>query len=523
MRRMSHLLWLFMIALVIGLSLVPRLITTPNESDKGLHVLAYSFLMVIPVVLFPSVRANLLTGGLLILIGALNEVLQYVIGGRQASVEDVIANCGGVVLGIGLGRLFRSGLAAHPRNMLFAILFVSLSLLPSFALAQPVLPENVPGDFPSSKTSGQSATGIPFLGFILSPKLRMETHGDDNIFLTKRKTSPDTVVVVEPALALQTNWDRHGLYLGVKAEKGSYRKFSHKNYTDYAALVAGQYDVAPETYVDAGLERNRKHYGRGAGEDQEGKDTLDYVSTKGRIGLVRALGYLQLKLSGSTERSELESDRFSLGSGDYLEKTSTTYQWDLAFEYLPQNALFLGIGYNTIDYSLLDGRENQAKKLDTRLGLRFDTASLYRGSLFGGYLYREHEGEFDIRDPYMGGSLVWDITRSTALSVQSARYFSEPNISGTGGAITTSRQAELRSLLTTRLEGAASVRYDDHDYSLSGSARKNKILDAGIEASYKLSDKVSAEAQYNYRKRTSTLSSEDYTDNHLLVSLTYMP
>ena len=142
MRRASHFLWVVMIALVAGLSLIPHLITTPNESDKLLHVLAYSFLMVIPVVLLSSLRAHLITGFLLMLMGVLNEVLQDVIGGRQASVRDALANCVGVVLGIGLGRLFKSGLEAHPRRMLLVVGLLSLSSSPVWA--QPTSPEIPP-------------------------------------------------------------------------------------------------------------------------------------------------------------------------------------------------------------------------------------------------------------------------------------------------------------------------------------------------------------------------------------------
>lgn len=523
MRTASHLLWVLMIALVVGLSLVPHLITTPNESDKVLHVLAYSFLMVIPVVLLPSLRAHLITGFVLMLMGVLNEVLQDIIGGRQASVRDALANCVGVVLGIGLGRLFKSGLEAHPRRMGVSGFFLALlSLSPSLALAQPTSPDNVLALPPSNKISDQSTIGIPLGGFMVSPGVKVETNIHDNIFLSKNDTSADMVTVVEPALAVQTNWNRHSLYFGTKAEKASYKRYSHKDYTDYGFLLSGQYDIAYETYVVGGLERNRKHYGRGAGEDQEGGDTVDYNATKGSLSFTRALSYLQLKLFGSTEKSELESDRFLLGSGDYFEKTSNTYQSNISFEYLPENELFLEVTYNTTDYSLINGSENQAKRLNTRLGLKFDTASLYRGSLFGGYLHREHEGEFDVKDPYVGGSFVWAITPLTAFSLQSARYFSEPSVSGTGGSMTTSHQAELRSSLTTRLSGATSLRYDDNDYSLSGTSQKNKLLEAGVEANYRLSDNLSADAEYNYRRRISTVSSEDYTDNHVLFSLTYM-
>lgn len=115
MKSLSPFLWLALYGAIIWLSLVPHLIRTPNQSDKMLHVAAYCLLMTGPVVLFRSFKIELLAFIALFATGILMEVGQHIVGGRESSVEDALANGVGIILGLIIGRLLRSGLDAVPR------------------------------------------------------------------------------------------------------------------------------------------------------------------------------------------------------------------------------------------------------------------------------------------------------------------------------------------------------------------------------------------------------------------------
>lgn len=105
---------------IAGLLVVAVLMVTPGEDlptvslwDKLEHGLAFGFLAVTGAVAFPG-RASLLRLGFgLPALGALFEVLQLFIPGREAAVADALANSIGVAIGltpfviIHLGRLGR--------------------------------------------------------------------------------------------------------------------------------------------------------------------------------------------------------------------------------------------------------------------------------------------------------------------------------------------------------------------------------------------------------------------------------
>jgi glycopeptide antibiotics resistance protein len=116
MKKASYLIWAALYAGMIGLSLVPYLLAAPNGSDKFLHVLAYCVLMLPPSILLRTWKARSLVAIGLFATGVADEVLQGVLGGRHSSVEDVVANFCGIVLGLLVGRLLYSGFRAVPNS-----------------------------------------------------------------------------------------------------------------------------------------------------------------------------------------------------------------------------------------------------------------------------------------------------------------------------------------------------------------------------------------------------------------------
>lgn len=114
MRRVIVPLWVACLCILIGLSLVPHLIKTPNDSDKYLHVVAYCVLMLCPAAAFRPVRIQFAIAAALFATGVGVEFFQYIIGGRLSSAEDALANGAGILCGLVIGRLIRSGLDASP-------------------------------------------------------------------------------------------------------------------------------------------------------------------------------------------------------------------------------------------------------------------------------------------------------------------------------------------------------------------------------------------------------------------------
>ncbi|HKI47731.1 MAG TPA: VanZ family protein [Desulfobacteria bacterium] len=98
------ILWIVSVAMVIYLSLTPR-IDFPydfDNADKVYHMLAYLWVAALPFFAFLSPKAALAGTLSMVPLGACLEIAQYYVPGRSFSLADMAANCLGVILGIWL-------------------------------------------------------------------------------------------------------------------------------------------------------------------------------------------------------------------------------------------------------------------------------------------------------------------------------------------------------------------------------------------------------------------------------------
>ncbi len=106
LQRMMLALWIASVAMVICLSLSPRL-EMPydfSNADKVAHFLAYLWLAALSFFAFPTPKSTL-TGALcMVPLGICLEFLQIYVPGRSFSAADMAANGLGVILGIWLAR-----------------------------------------------------------------------------------------------------------------------------------------------------------------------------------------------------------------------------------------------------------------------------------------------------------------------------------------------------------------------------------------------------------------------------------
>jgi VanZ family protein len=108
-RRVFRTLWLAALVLVVVGSLLPDSATPAvlhRLNDKLLHAAAYLVLGLIPA-LHEKWSSALLQGGAAIGVGVLMECGQLLSPGRSCDPRDMVADAVGVLVGLGLGRMWQ--------------------------------------------------------------------------------------------------------------------------------------------------------------------------------------------------------------------------------------------------------------------------------------------------------------------------------------------------------------------------------------------------------------------------------
>lgn len=108
-RRLAGLLVAILTIALLWAGLQPRL-APPSEYglDKILHAGAFGFLAMLGAIALRGRAAPLLSGAGVAFIGALLEVAQGQVKGRVGSLEDWVADVGGIVLALAALQAFRA-------------------------------------------------------------------------------------------------------------------------------------------------------------------------------------------------------------------------------------------------------------------------------------------------------------------------------------------------------------------------------------------------------------------------------
>lgn len=407
-------------------------------------------------------------------------------------------------------------------------LFAGLPVWVCLAVSSPAFAQSNSPDAalipPTHHIDDNSTVGIRARGFLLTPGISVTSVYDDNVFLTKVNPVSDVMLNIKAAVGAQSNWNRHQLYFAAMSDKGTYNRYVRKNYTNYGAIVSGQYDIAKETYLTVDVARRKRDVGRGSIDDQDGLTSIDYETNTQNISFTRALSYIRLKLFGKNEKTEVVSGFDQMVTGDFIKKQDNSFGGTLSFEYLPHNDIFLTTAYTNIEIDLIGGTERQIDKRDVQLGWNFDTNSLYSGRVYIGRLYRDYSDAESAKSMYYGGAFNWAVTPLTTVSFLLNRSYAEGTVSGRESVITTAKKIQLHHSLTTRLSGDVSGGFSDNDYSSSISAsnvnNRQYLGNAGVN--YQFSENANLRMGYDYRVRKSEVSTSNYKDNRISMSFSYM-
>jgi VanZ family protein len=98
--------WAVVLAGVTVGSIFPS-ISPPHMFDKGLHLIIYLLLTIIPLARIEKREFAFLVAGCMPVLGFIFEYMQRNIRGREFSPEDMIANNIGAIAGIVIGIFFR--------------------------------------------------------------------------------------------------------------------------------------------------------------------------------------------------------------------------------------------------------------------------------------------------------------------------------------------------------------------------------------------------------------------------------
>lgn len=518
------IIWLCLGAGFFALSLVPNLVYMPPFADKMLHINAYALFVILPMVFLKDVRYALGLAVILFMIGIGMEFAQTLVSGRNASLEDALANAAGIGAGLIIGGLYRAGLKKPV--MMIALVLTTFAFSPN-ANAQYLTREDDVVSVADRKDEHFDAIGGQLGAFKVNPGIEVEQRFDDNIYRTTTNTQSDEITEFRPSLTVSPDWAAHDLTFTGGAEIGRYWDKTNENYEDFGAQLSGRYDFDIGTNVRFLTGYTHLHEDRGSPDDPDGDTPVEYDVVTTQIGAARELGILKLRLAAQNQTLRFENTTKNSGVIDngVRDRDVQTISTRLAYELSPATEIFTVPSYTWTDYKRSGVGDRSSQGYEITLGAAHDITGKLHTDLYIGYFSREMDNAIykDVDGAKYGGSLLWNITDITSLKGSLGRQLRETTQTNASGYVQTNAALALEHALTYRtlLDGGVGWANFNFEGNTTGTDREDDIFQANVNGKYKLFRGAAVEAGYTYTDRSSNVAGVDYENNIFNVTLGY--
>lgn len=404
--------------------------------------------------------------------------------------------------------------------LFFAFLLIG-TVFPAFAKTEVTgVREGIPDAY--------KAVGGRFGSLMVEPAVEILQRYDDNIFKQASAQKSDHILSVKPKFVVTTDWNLHRLQAGAAADDSRYSKTHSEDYRDVSVFLSGRYDVDYETYLNAGVNYDRKHEERGSVDDADGDKPLVYDIRSANIGFTRELGLLNLYLADTYRQITYQNSTFSGvrvdngGRNRWHNAASLKLGYDLSDD----SEIYAAIQHDRKHYERNESSFRNSDGMDYRLGLSSVLTGKVKADVFAGYASQKYQGsEFrTTKSMRLGGSMLWNLTGLTTLKAEMDRSLIETVQAGASAVLRTQGQLRIDHALRPNVfisayGGMMEDLYQGDD--TTNASRDNTIYKAGIDIDYILNPAWAANFSYDYMHRDYDSEAPDYDVNQVMLSLRY--
>lgn len=366
--------------------------------------------------------------------------------------------------------------------------------------------------------------GIRLGAFNLFPELIFDIAYDDNIRAVEKDSDvywDDTIFVIVPELALESDWTRHELGGGARARVVRYDEYDFQDFTDYEFWVDGRLDMR-DSWLSAAVNLDRLNEPFSSPNiRQDALAPTQYADDS--IELVYRFAPSRLFLQAELELTQLDFDDdtvvvFDLAgnpvgtdkeSNDDRDRDITDFRLRGGYRVTPSTGMFLQGRVYDFDYKTdLDrfGNENRDQNgYDAVVGAELDFSGVTFGEVYAGYRNIDFESDdYQQQDgPLIGAEVNWNVTQLTTITLGADQQLRGTTVEGSSGiealALSVDVDHELlrNVMLTLELSGTR------EDFLNTDNGRKDDIYRFRLGAEYAITRNWGLNGGYTYLKRES--------------------
>ena len=366
----------------------------------------------------------------------------------------------------------------------------------------------------ASQSGGLSLTLMDAL-ITAYPSVQMELQNNDNLYSTPTNRTSDQIMVLKPAVRLETKKGGNTYSLNIGSTIGQYQQRTADNYTDYNVNGVVNLDLATRLRSRLTADYIDGHDFRGSNNNPLSAVPDRYHSLAGRglvsYGAMGAKGRIDFEL-GQLRREYYNNRATTVASDSTANDIGATFYWRIG----PKTELLFQGKHGTVKYALSSvDRDSSENRL--LAGAVWEATAKTRGT------FRIGMAKKDFKDDARGsatsvtweGQIRWSPRTYSHVDINLLKTPAETT-GGVGNFIdSTSTGAVWTHDWTSLISTAATASYLTSAYQ--GITRTDNTLTYGLKATYRMRRWLSFGADYSNISRVSTDSSFDYKRNLFML------
>lgn len=368
--------------------------------------------------------------------------------------------------------------------------------------------------------------GLRAGSFFIYPSLELTPLYDTNIFQTSGNRKSDIIAIISPEVVVRSNWRRHELNFGARADIGRYKSLDTENYEDLSFVGSGRFDIMRDRYLFATARWAQRHEERGSPDDRGGVNPTVFWAAEALGGVNYKFNRITIRLSGLARNLDFFDVR-ALGTpgeinNDDRDRNELVGSLRVSYDVGPRLAAFLEGSGNVILYDHRpddDGFNRDNQGFGINAGVSYELTGKLFAEVFAGYRRQNFDDSrfSTITGPAGGVTVTWNPTGLTTVRGTVTRSIEQTTIVGTSGFFATEVRASIDHELRRNiiLSGFGSFQIDDY----RGGGREDKWYRAGASAKWLINRYSNVLGAYQYTHRQSNVGNGTFTRHLLLLTI----
>lgn len=410
----------------------------------------------------------------------------------------------------------------------FCLAFLLYFLLPLSvfpAAAQEAIPDDEVRSVYEREREDYRTEGVPVGAWRFRPSASLGYRYSDNIYASQTNERSDNIVQGGAGAQLVSNWNLHQLGVSGSVNAARFADNNEEDYEDYDVAAFGRMDTARDSYLSGRASYGEMHESRSSPNDASGIEPTTYASTRAEAGYRHTVNRTYGEVGGQYEKLNYDDARAAGGAvidNDFRDRDEYRVIAESGYEFMPNYTAFVRGVYNEREYDRRAAVNRNSNGYEATAGVTTELTGKVRASAYAGYLEQDYESNTlpNISSVSFGGDMLWNVTGLTSLKAGLSRSVEETVFSDYSGYLATAFTLGVEHELMRNVLVNARSGYELNEYEATGTVpeREDDLVTAGAGARYLFRRGVTLNLDYDYSQRDSSLASEDFDVNQVVLS-----